>query len=392
VTCGHTNILQWDFSADLPDRFNVGGSFNISGGVGLFDFPANGADWQTAELRSHNEYDLRGDSIALKVVALPTQAAGAWGAIEVVYPNGDSLFMGAEGGQLICGYSRGGNETSLASVAFSPTGHAYWRLREAQDVVHCEVSADGTTYTEIGFIDVMAALVGPTDAMRIRVSAGEPPNVATASTFTFDELRGSAPAGSWCKATSFTDDFPPLASYPPPAWDRSWAYNTTDGWDQASGTLNLHFGTTTDASGEAQYRTAAAYDMTGQRIVVEVLEVPPVDKGRAYFQAANADGPAFLWHVGADGLSCQSYDSNGGHGLFSSSTAPTFPLWLGLREQGGWYFCDVYESGAWKPYASTPVSQGPDPTHVDLVLGGWNDTASPSGLQVVRFDKLDLGP
>lgn len=384
--CGGTNILSWDFSSDDFDVFNRDSEGDVTGGEGILELPSNSSQDEGVSFWTYRRYDLRGDHVSLEITEMPNLMAGAWGGFLVHYDNGDDLYMDVWKGEIECGYHRGGNDNVPSTILYEPTQHRYWQIREDQGTVHCEVSPDGSSWSSAGSFSLASALLGPPSAVSVSIYAGTPSNVAMPGEFHFDNLNGGGPAtGSWCKAATATDDFPDSSDLPGPAWNRSYTYGGAS-FDQHNDQLN--FRTSSPDSG-AGYGSTVSYDITGQRVAIQVLSVPSAEESGIFFGEGNNDAFEVYWDLDKDGASC-SYDENGNSHTIWSGAPFNLPVWVSLRESGGKTFCEVYEGGMWKTLGS--VTGVVDPTHVDVYMGIYTDWNLPTGDYVASFDKYNITP
>jgi hypothetical protein len=361
--------------------------FTLMGGHGVFTPDANSSNWSGGELKSERLYDLRGDEVSIHVLQVPNQPAGGVGDFELDYDNGDDLFMSVYGGNMKCGYDRGGVEHLAAKATYDPVTHAYWKLREDQGTIYCETSTDGSTWTPFGSFNLAGGLLAPASALRLLAYAGVPAMTATPGQFVIDDLHGGPLPASWCPITSYTDGFADMPNLPGPNWDRSWTDQSTDSFDQQGDQLNFHFGT--DVGSSAGYQSSVAYDLTGQRTTLQFIKIHPAGMTGQFFAVGNDDNHDIYWEFKSGKLTCSYDNDNGNFDLWTTNT-PTLPLWLGIRESGGLSYCEVYEGGMWKTKAS--IANPMDVTAADVVIGTFTWGNAPVGADVASVDGLNLGP
>lgn len=385
--CGGTDVLSWDFAVDQPDIFYRDSETDVTGGEGVITLPpttGNGGAW--ADFSTSRRYDLRGDRVYVEVTQVPNQPAGAWGGLLIDYDNGDDLFLDVYKGELECGFDRGGNESLPAKITYDPIAHRYWQIREDQGTIHCETSPDGSSWSEFGAYDLGPSLLGAPAAIRVQLYAATPDQVAMPGAIHFDNLNGGGPAtGGWCPAQSYTDPFADAAKLPGPAWLRSYDYGGAS-YDQGGDQLNFR---ATDAQSGTGYQSSVSYDLTGQRLAIQVVALPTDPHLGLYFGEGNNDSFEVYWDINPDGASCQYDDAGNNHTIWQGLPL-TLPAWISLRESGGKTYCEVLEDGAWKPYGA--VSGVVDPTHVDVFMGLYANQGLPSGNYVGSFDDYNLPP
>jgi hypothetical protein len=385
--CGATNLLSWDFSVVEPQVWNAPGCFQLDGSnQGLLSLPVGSADWTGCTVETERVYDLRGDYLAAKVLQVPGAATDGWAEIVAQDHDGTRIFLVAWQGNLQCGYTRNGNDVTPGTIPYDPVAHRHWRLREAQGDIFCETSPDDATWTAFGTIHLAASQIAEPSAVRIQLHAALPPMVATQEAFLVDDVHGGPGPAAWCKASSLTDTFPDVLPIPGNAWDRAWTNQSGDSYDQAGDAVNFHFGTS-GWSG-ASYQTSAAYDMTGERVTIQILAVPA--QGEAGFAIGNDDTHQVYWSLDATSITC-SYDTPTSTKDIWSGALPALPLWLGLRESGGKIHCELLQGGTWVDHATTPGGVF-DPTRTDVDFGTWYPSSTPTTEQVATFDDYNLCP
>jgi hypothetical protein len=386
--CGGTNILSSNFSAAQPDVFWSDPQFTVGGGKGTITLPANSSGGLEADITTMRLYDLTGDHVSLEVTAVPDQTVDTFAVILLDYDNGDDLFFGLNQGQLGCGFDHDGNQSVPTTTPYDATTAHYWQISESQGTIYCEISPDGTTWTAAGSFDVAQSELASPTGVRVEISASTPSGASAPGVFQFTNLDGGGPAtGVWCPALSYTDSFPASGPVPGPAWDRSYTSDKTDSYDQTGGTLNFHFGA--DSSSSVAYESSVAYDMTGERVSIQVLELPTMAQGVVYLDVSNDSATDVYWNMDSDGFSC-AYDANGSNPTIWQGQAPTLPAWVGLRQSGGAVYCEIYESGAWKSYGS--IGGTMDTTRADVMIGTYENSDSTPGSYEAVFAGYDLGP
>jgi hypothetical protein len=342
-------------------------------------------------------FDLRGDHVFVEVVSITDQPSGTYSGLEAAYDNGDVVAIGVSGGMIGCAYTPGGGTTTIAagSVAYDSSKHQYWQLREQSGTIHCEASADGMTWTSVGSIAATSAPLPPS-AIRVRFRARAPTAATMPGTFAVKDLNGGGvapPTASWCKVSTLTDDFSD-ADASSDKWDRAWSklpISKTEGWDYGSQNLNLNFGENADSG--VFYVTSRAYDMTGQRVSVEVLNTVDYSSGVVQFGVGNG-GALVLWTLWFHGFECDTYVPGIGVTPHHSGT-PSLPVpqWVSLRESGGQISCEMLVAAAdggmtWQTI--DVVTPAFDASAVDISLTAY--AGNTYGPWKATFDNVDLPP
>jgi hypothetical protein len=368
--------------ADQPAVFIRDSETNVGGGKGTV-LPAALCSSDCPSFTTLRLYDARGERVFIEVDQVPNQTENTSGFLQYDYDNGDDVFIQASSGQLQCGYDRGGNGTTVMQVPYDGTKQRYWALREDQGTIFCEASPDGKTWTTVGSIDLAKAVLGAVSGVRVDIGACAN-NAAMPGTFVFTNLNGGQPpTGVWCKASSYTDAFPAGAMVPGAAWDRSDT-SGNGSFDQMGGAVDFHYG----ASGsDAYYESSVAYDMTGERVSIEVLSAPPSKQATTFFFVANDGNTDVFWNVGSDVFTC-GYDGAQPSQTLWQGPAPALPAWISLRESGGTIYCEILEGSTWKSYGSLVGTV--DPKRVDVEIGG--SVNGMVGSYASSFAKYNLPP
>ncbi|HUN38464.1 MAG TPA: hypothetical protein VMU95_41265 [Trebonia sp.] len=119
---------------------NSFGSPSISGGLATVPYAASG----TAGLKSGTAADLTGSYYQVKVS--PQIRASTRTALQVGSSSSNYFEMHYDGANLVAVYEAAGVPTTVGTVAYSATNHAWWRIREFDGSVYFDVSSDGITW------------------------------------------------------------------------------------------------------------------------------------------------------------------------------------------------------------------------------------------------------
>ena len=97
-------------------------------------------------------WDFRDSAIYAKVTVPPLGTGTRETSFDVVRDPGsqDKFTIYCTGQTIYTRVRRGGANVSSGSVAYSPTNHAWWRIRESAGIVYFEASPDGTTWSPLG--------------------------------------------------------------------------------------------------------------------------------------------------------------------------------------------------------------------------------------------------
>ena len=389
VHCGGTDILSWDFSDDQWAIWDGYGNIDVTNGEGIIALDASATDWSSAAMMTHRRYDFRGDRISLEVLEIPDQSDDAYGFVQLEYPGDDRIYMDVWRGHLECAFRHDGNDSVPMDQVYDPVQHRFWQLREDKGTVYCETSPDGSSWKSAGSFPLAPSLLAEPSNMRVRIAAVTPGNLPSPGVFRFDNLNGGkAPTGSWCPIKSYTDDFAESADVPGPAWQRWYTSTDTDSINQSGGTVNFHFGKEEDSS--VGYGSSGSYDMTGQRVTLQILQLPTSMQGEAYFSVGHDGTANIFWTMTAGGLECAYDGPDIDYHTIWKGQMPSLPAWLGFREEDGRVFCEVLEGGTWQPYGS--ANDIIDPKQLDVYFGATSYSGLQLGSHLAVMDGYNLAP
>ena len=373
VHCGGTDLLSWNFASTLPNLWEDSSAAVVGSNEGVISFPVQTGGYWQQQFGTVRVYDLRGDSVSVKVTQVAAVASNAEVQLTANYDSGDYLFLREYQGSLMCGYGHAGQE-SASPTPYDPVSAAYWRLSETPGTIHCDTSPDGVTWTEINTVNLSITPLAEPSAIRVQLQVVMNGANTVAGEAHFTDLNGGGtPPGHWCPVSTLTDTFGSAGS-PPGAWDRSYATATAT-ITQDGGTLNL-----VDANGVGPgHISSAAYDLTGERVSVAAVALPTSAEGTAVFQVNN--GNAYMrWSLHSDTSYC-GYQTATGSGNLWQGTLPPAPAFVGMRESGGRVYCTLLVPGdggpaVWEDLGS--ISMGVDVTALDINLSTYSTTGNTS--------------
>jgi hypothetical protein len=96
-------------------------------------------------LQSTNNYDLTSSSVFARVN--PYIAGSAATSLLLNSSFGNNVFFGYAGGNLAVNKNVSGAQTTLFNITYSPTAHAWWRIRESGGTTFFDTSPDSVTWT-----------------------------------------------------------------------------------------------------------------------------------------------------------------------------------------------------------------------------------------------------
>jgi hypothetical protein len=340
-----------------------------------------------AGVMTERHYDLRGDAVAMDIPQVVADAPGTevllramrgnWsdGSITMAYAEGRLWFIRVENG----------DDVLNMDVAYDPVAHRHWRLREDGGVVHFETSPDGQAWTS------RATTAAPTWAAfaAVEISAGHWDN-DTASVpvgaARIASVNGGTPRGSYCKASSLTDDF----AIDGPA-GLSWLRSFDDGTctvRQAGGQAVID---APAGSRRCALVSSAAYDLDRSAVSVQAVAVPAPAAAAAYLAAFEDDDSYVRFLVQAGGCTVQRND-DGMDAWFPCTTA--YPAgtryWRIASPSASVVEYEVSPDGRSWTQVLRDMENTVDLSAVDLELG--LDTQPTAAASVAWFDDVNLLP
>ena len=384
--CGGTDLLAWDFSSTQPSVWGTCSGCVVQSGEGVVPAPVtSGGFWQQA-FATPRVYDLRGDSVFVKVTQVPAVTTVAAAQLLLVYDNSDALFLREFEGNLLCGSSHLTVESASPS-AYNPAVDVYWQLRETPGIIHCETSVDGVTWKEINTVALATTALAEPSAIHVEFGVVINGANTLAGEAHFTDLNGGGtPPGHWCPVSALTDTFGGTGS-PAGAWDRSYATGMST-VNQDGGTLNLE-----EVAGVGPgHVTSASYDLTGERVSVGVVALPTSTEGTASFQISNGT-PNVRWFLHSDVASC-GYQTTTVTGTLWQGSLPPLPAFVGIRESGGKVYCTLLlpsDGGppVWADLGS--ITMGLDVTALDIDLSTYAAPGN-TGTWGASFKDYNLPP
>lgn len=269
--CGHIDLLQDTFGDGV-----TGFIWTVSGPANEDNGPFLSADPGSSQgvYRSSRRYDLTGGTVTIKVLQVPDAAVSMEesAVFRVEHNDGRYAEFRLRSDAIEAGIQQNNGFVQLHPVTvYDALAHAYLRFREQDGTLHWQVSADGSSFTDLATAPVTAAF---SDVRRIRVAAGAGRGVSgPVSESRLDDITGQFPGGdfAWCPIRALVDDF-----------DDTFR---SDEWLNAGGTSvipaveaggQLVMTLAPGGSGTQAYVSSQAYDLTGDAVTVEVPEVSAV--------------------------------------------------------------------------------------------------------------------
>jgi hypothetical protein len=126
--------------------------------------------------RSARLFDFKDGGMAVELVQTPNEPGAAYMRAtgrgqeeegEAGSHTDNVLQIAFEDGKLVCNYAVDSFWTTVAEVAFSPTAHRFWRVRQAGDSIVWEAAPDGANWDQVGMVAPV-----PVDTSRLDLQLG----------------------------------------------------------------------------------------------------------------------------------------------------------------------------------------------------------------------------
>jgi hypothetical protein len=327
--------------------------------------PAGSTGSAYAGYLSSRYYDLRASRFQVAVPTMVSTASHAQVLLQLhpAASSDDSLGFEQQHGTLRF-YTRHAGIESSTTLPYDPAAHLHWQLREAGGIIFFETSADGSTWS------VRRSVAAPFDVSLVsaELSAGVFQSESAPGFAELDDVNGGVPAGSACKAATLADGFE--GGVRDVRWARAFAATgCTAG--QASGSFFATPPASTTTARSCGYESAAAFDLTGSQVVVEVGEVPAAGSAASAFLKLADDGNHHgveLAQVGGQ-LQCRRWLAGASTSLGQFAFDPVAQRFWRLAESGGlvrWQTSP--DGGAWTTRCSADTASV-DVDDVEVTLG-----------------------
>lgn len=389
VTCGKLSLLAWDFKGSGDATFVVDPKLATNANAAEGTVPIGTGTFISSTI-SHRYYDFVDSSVSIEFRHIPdptdsyTQISLSEDSDQVL--TGYGFVLGVNGANIFCAHAGPGGDVQM--FPYLPATQRWWRLRHESaggGTVYCETSQDGQQWTspfQPWHLSVLS-IPSPTAVKFVLLTHG---TVGTPDELKVANLNYGAASGSWCKASSFTDQFttPAMPTNLPVGWGNA-AINPPGSVDQAGDTLNFHLVGAPGAS--SYYQSSTACDMRGERISVQILSPLPADTdAKQALQITNDPKNFVSLELTQNGLICNLKGSPVG-----KTSIQSFPAYVSFREQHGVLTCELYRNMGWESFGT--ATGGVDPSAVDVRLLTVDPTTPPDGgAPVVSFDNYNIPP
>ena len=274
--CGRIDLLSDSFD-DLmrsylwSTRISSGGAAHEDNGF-LLTNP--GGSSGVGLYRSTRRYDLTGGSVTVRVLQVPDAAvSGSESAVlRVEEDDGRFASIRLNSDRVEAGFRVNGGYNSLATeTPYSATTHAYVRISEVDGELLWQHSGNGSTFTDFASSPVTTVFA---DVTRMRVAVGAAlgvSDVVSESHFSATVGASNDSIQAWCPMPALRDTFDDTF--------RSSEWRNSHGSANISATEvdgQLVMTLAPGLSGDRQYVSSQAYDLTGSDFIVEVPEISGV--------------------------------------------------------------------------------------------------------------------
>ena len=337
------NPSLWSTSA-------VNESVSMSGGaLQMSPNPSTGS--AQGIVRSMKTYSLLNSSFMAKVPGVLSAAGSVDQQMSLYVDSSNSIRFIYQSGSLYIQKVVSGTLTTIATITYSSTNHAWWRFRHSGITVYWETSPDGTTWTT----QASAAASGLFSLNSLEVhfyvesyGSGNP----SPGTAQFSNLN-IVPGGSSPSIANVADVFTGTSVN-----TKLWATSQMNGAiTESGGTLNLTPNANTGSAALSVY-SLKNYSLAGSSVFTKAVGV--VDAG------GNVDNDFSLLLDGSNyikwlyqGGTLYAMASVGGTVSYVATLtySPTSHLWWRIRESGGTVFWDTSADGVtWTNRASRTVA------------------------------------
>ncbi|MBW2455073.1 MAG: hypothetical protein JRI68_11210 [Deltaproteobacteria bacterium] len=384
--CGRIDVLSDDFEDGEGepqwDGYSSGGDATESGGQ--LQLTSGAASTHYGSFISERYYDFREGSVAVEVTSLPDLATPARLELHVRRSDHQALVTRVSGNVLSFHKSVNGG-AEIGSIAFDAGEHRWWRIRQADDSVFWETSANGSAWS----VQAEEQLDGLFDLDYVQVrlvlySAGADP----ATTASFDNVTTTGPGdGSWCPASVLRDDFSDdeLAD--------QWLHRHGSGGISAvrlNGQLTISPVAELDEDSYYSYIPSRLYDLTDSAVSLEVIELPKPPATTFLRVSQGTDSIEMSLSEGM--LTCSYGLEEGGTTVVEEPFVPAAHRWWRIRLAGNAIHWEASRDGvSWSDVGLTSPNPIEDLTAADLRFGITIGLENP-GPGHARFDNFNVTP
>lgn len=186
---------RWHYWSDKPEFITV------DDGQLVFSLPAD-AHGVGAGFGTQPVYALTGSAATVEIMDISMDHSTTL-ALELYARDGSRASLSYRDETLYAVYRGGADPEILASLPYAPSAHRFWRVRESDDNLLWESSADGVEFTEHASraVSDFGPWVGA--YINLRKEHTSPERVTVA----LDDLNGMQSSAPLCASATMTDDF-----------------------------------------------------------------------------------------------------------------------------------------------------------------------------------------
>jgi len=387
-SCGTVSICQDDFTVAMQPHWvqneTNGASLARTANGLVLTTPATVPSGSVAhaEVYTRYEVDLRGDTLTFDVVSATVPVVSGVVYLQLVHDSANSLRFVVGDGVLVAEVVRPSGSARQQIGATNLFAPGRWRIREQQGTISFETSVanrDGGAW-QSHFTTATATHLA---RGLIQIELGASDLATISGNVTIRSVNLGQPATTWCRASSWRDDFNGILALRP-----EWATASTGNGACMVMLQNDQLGILNPIApgDECGVATRSAYSLVDDSISIEMVSYPAEAD---LFSRLVVQWPGMLITYGKHGsnLVAEIYDQ--GTIVWSCFTALTgSENWLVISDQGGLLSFE-YKAGARTPkylFAATQTT-----LHLDEVTIGVTSLCESTcvGDQAVWFDNYN---
>ncbi len=330
-------------------------------------------------------YDLTGSSAFTQLVDAGNQSLTSWEVYPVyIFKNNDpsnQLQWRIAGNTIYAEKRVAWAATAIASAAYNPSVHKWFKIREANGTIYWDYSTDGLTWTNF----TSTASPFAVTAMNLGQSVGTWQSEATATSATFDNFNVSPPATPL--ASSLTEDWS-SGAISSTKWTNNWSSGHASVINQ-----QLNITSTTAANYFGLDARNVPYDLTGSYVFSQLVnagnqsltswEVYPV-----YIFKNNDPSNQLQWRVAGNTIYAEKKVANVLTTVSSATYNSSVHKWFRIRESGGTIYWDYSAGGlTWTNFTSTATPFVVTAMNPGLAIGTWQSEATTTS---ATFDNFSI--
>jgi hypothetical protein len=368
------STLSDDFTTQDNTKWVYAAAASVSGGR-LSTTPNTSF---TGNVNSAIAYDLTESSVYVQVPQTTNLGNGHTETFIQLFDTGtnltskNSLLIDYLGGNLTMQYrDSAGTSVNLATVTYSATTHAWWRIRAASGTVYWDTSPDGFTWTQ----QASWAATIPLTSMKVILGSGYTGTEPSPGTALFDNFNVPAVGAAM---TTLTDNF---------------ATKDTNKWFWSGGAANV--------SGQVSIPVTTAYDgiisnsfynLTNSSSTVQVAQAPNIGNGSTELQYILRvdDTAAVFWAISNGYATCYTKSAGVTTQRATMPYNPKTHKYLRIAHDGtNINFQYSYTGNAWVTLYAWAPTIAITGLQVYLIAGYWSTETSPG---TAIYDNYNIVP